>query len=106
MAPIDIAYTKMLNDIVLLVVGGIGGVMSRKGIQAAASVIASPTTSSAVVATSTPSQSYTVSTSLPVWTNPTLDETWVPPPPPTTPPTLLESDNERQSLAEARAGER
>ena len=33
MAPIDIAYTKMLNDIVLLVVGGIGGVMSRKGIQ-------------------------------------------------------------------------
>ena len=35
MAPIDIAYTKMLNDIVLLVVGGIGGVMSKKGVQAA-----------------------------------------------------------------------
>ena len=29
MAPIDMAYTKMLNDIVLLIVGGIGGVMSK-----------------------------------------------------------------------------
>jgi hypothetical protein len=104
MAPIDIAYTKMLNDIVLLVVGGIGGVMSRKGIQAAASAMAS--TPAAVVSTSTPSQSYTVSTALPVWTNPPLDESWTPPPPPTTPPTLLESDNERQALAEARAGDR
>ncbi len=28
MAPIDQAYTKMLNDIVLLIVGGIGGVMT------------------------------------------------------------------------------
>ena len=104
MAPIDIAYTKMLNDIVLLVVGGIGGVMSRKGIQAAATAMTS--TPTAVVSTSTPSQSYTVSTALPVWTNPALDESWTPPPPPTTPPTLLESDNERQALAEARAGER
>ena len=32
MAPIDQAYTKMLNDIVLLIVGGIGGVMSKKGV--------------------------------------------------------------------------
>ena len=30
MAPIDQAYTKMLNDIVLLIVGGIGGVMSKR----------------------------------------------------------------------------
>jgi len=33
MAPIDQAFAKMLNDIVLLIVGGIGGVMSRKGVQ-------------------------------------------------------------------------
>jgi len=29
MAPIDQAFTKMLNDIVLLIVGGIGGVMTK-----------------------------------------------------------------------------
>jgi len=36
MAPIDQGYLKMLNDIVLLIVGGIGGVMSRKGVQTSA----------------------------------------------------------------------
>ena len=30
MAPIDPGYLKMLNDIVLLIVGGIGGVMSKR----------------------------------------------------------------------------
>ncbi len=30
MAPIDQAYTKMLNDIVLLIVGGIGGVIGKR----------------------------------------------------------------------------
>lgn len=30
MAPIDQAYTKMLNDIVLLIVGGIGGIMGKR----------------------------------------------------------------------------
>jgi hypothetical protein len=32
MAPIDMAYTKMLNDIVLLIVGAIGGIASEKGL--------------------------------------------------------------------------
>jgi len=32
MAPIDQAYTKMLNDIVLLIVGAIGGIASEKGL--------------------------------------------------------------------------
>ena len=41
MAPMDQAFAKMLNDIVLLVVGGIGGVMSRKGVQAVSEKIAS-----------------------------------------------------------------
>ena len=36
MAPIDQAYTKMLNDIVLLIVGGIGGILT-KGITTEAS---------------------------------------------------------------------
>ena len=41
MAPLDQAMSKMLNDVVLLVVGGIGGVMSRKGTQAIADKLAS-----------------------------------------------------------------
>jgi len=112
MAPIDMAYTKMLNDIVLLVVGGIGGVMSRKGIQAGAQTIANGTTTPPVV--SAPVPSNTPSVSQPVnqgmnwmnFKNPDLDESWVPPPPPTTPPTHLESDDVREEIANARAGER
>ena len=107
MAPIDMAYTKMLNDIVLLVVGGIGGVMSRKGIQAASTAIANPTPASPTFTpgiTTTPA--VVPSNSLPVWVNPPLDESWVPPPPPTTPSTHLESDDVREEIANARAGER
>ncbi len=36
MAPIDQAYTKMLNDIVLLIVGGIGGVIGKRAMSSAA----------------------------------------------------------------------
>ena len=101
MAPIDMAYTKMLNDIVLLVVGGIGGVMSRKGIQAASSSV-SPK-SEPPKGDTTPPKPNDPSGALPVWVNPALDESWTPPPPPTTPPEHLESDQEREHLALARA---
>jgi len=50
MAPIDQAFAKMLNDIVLLIVGGIGGVMSRKGVQAVADKISPPVITPAPVA--------------------------------------------------------
>jgi len=99
MAPIDIAYTKMLNDIVLLVVGGIGGVMSKKGVQAASQYVAPK-------GDTTPPKPSDPSGALPVWVNPALDESWTPPPPPTTPPTHLESDDVRAEIAAARAGER
>ena len=123
MAPIDMAYTKMLNDIVLLVVGGIGGVMSRKGIQAASQALAGTpsggglglefeykksTTTTPVVPSNTPPISQPVNQGM-NWMNfknPDLDESWVPPPPPTTPPTHLESDDVREEIANARAGER
>ena len=112
MAPIDMAYTKMLNDIVLLVVGGIGGVMSRKGIQAGAQTIAnSPTTppvvSPTVTSNPTPiAQPVNQGMNWMGFQNPELDESWVPPPPPTTPATHLESDDVREEIANARAGER
>ena len=104
-APIDQAYLKMMNDIVLLIVGGIGGVMSRKGVQAIADRVSTPpatvsTPSSPPITPPTPTP--TPSGALPVWVNPPLDESWTPPPPPTTPPQHLEADSVREEIAAAR----
>jgi len=93
MAPIDQSFAKMLNDIVLLIVGGIGGVMSRKGVQAVADKVSPPPTP-------TPSPSV-FNGGLPVWVNPPLDEEWRAPPPPTTPPEFLHP--EREEIAKERA---
>jgi len=120
MAPIDMAYTKMLNDIVLLIVGGIGGVIGKKGVGAALNAIGSPSTptpsSSIQTVTATPVQ-YVPATYQTVasvaqnatsgmnwmgFKNPDLDESWTPGPPPTTPPDHLEPDHEREEMAVAR----
>jgi hypothetical protein len=116
MAPIDMAYTKMLNDIVLLIVGGIGGVIGKKGVGTALNAIQgtstppptptpSPTPPPVVQASVTPTSTWTSTSSAPNWLNfknPDLDESWTPPPPPTTPPELLEADHDREQLAMAR----
>jgi hypothetical protein len=112
MAPIDMAYTKMLNDIVLLIVGGIGGVIGKKGvgtavnaIQNAVSPTPTPTPPPAPVSPPVASNTWTATGSAPNWLNfknPDLDESWTPPPPPTTPPELLEADHDREQLAMAR----
>jgi len=121
MAPIDQAYTKMLNDIVLLIVGGIGGVMTKRAAGAAAKAFGAPTSPTQPMcqpigyqgsmggfnASYAPSQSaYGLPSqpfgAMPVWKNPELDESWTPGPPPTTPPDHLEDDNEREELAQAR----
>jgi hypothetical protein len=103
LAPIDQAYLKMMNDIVLLIVGGIGGVMSRKGVQAIADRVSTPTPPAAnPTPSSPPITPPTPSNALPVWVNPPLDETWTPPPPPTTPPNHLEHDSVREEIALAR----
>lgn len=105
MAPIDQAYTKMLNDIVLLIVGGIGGVIGKKGVGAVASMVASdpkppaPTVSgpAPLAPTSGPLPNFN-------WMgfqNPALDESWVPPPPPTTPPEYIPP--EAADIAQERA---
>jgi hypothetical protein len=98
MAPMDQAFAKMLNDIVLLIVGGIGGVMSKKGVQSAAEnmaakqvlappqqVAAAPSTSPAPAA-----QSGLFGFDFGGFKNPELDETWRAPPPPTTPPDYVD----------------
>ena len=109
MAPMDQAFAKMLNDIVLLVVGGIGGVMSRKGVQAAAEKMASlqvpPPPQPQAVAPST-SPAPTASSGMfgfdfGGFKNPELDETWRAPPPPTTPPDY--EHPEREDIANERA---
>ena len=110
MAPIDQAYTKMLNDIVLLIVGGIGGIMTKRVTKA--------------LTNQTPTQTYQPcggagqyqqqptfygsspisSGQLPTWVNPALDETWTPGPPPTTPPDFLHPEREEIALERAAAG--
>jgi hypothetical protein len=111
MAPIDMAYTKMLNDIVLLIVGGIGGVIGKKGVGTALNAIqGTPTPPPSPTPPPAPqapvaSNTWTSTGSAPNWLNfknPDLDESWTPPPPPTTPPDLLEADHEREQLAMAR----
>ena len=118
MAPIDQAYTKMLNDIVLLIVGGIGGVMTKRAAGAASKMFNPPTQPMCQPmgfngsqggfnqSYAPPQSSYGLPSqpfgAMPVWKNPELDESWTPPPPPTTPPDLLEDDDEREQLAQAR----
>ena len=107
MAPIDQGYLKMLNDIVLLIVGGIGGVMSRKGVQTLAEKMATPTTPP-VTPPSTPTtpppqttSTWVSSGAMPAWVNPPLDEEWRAPPPPTTPPDYI--DPAKEEIANERA---
>jgi len=107
MAPIDQAYTKMLNDIVLLIVGGIGGIVGKRAVGAVTQTIAGPTSPSkpSEAPSSAPVSPPTwtaPSSAMPVWVNPPLDETWIPPPPPTTPPNHLEPDSVREEIAQAR----
>ena len=104
MAPIDQAYTKMLNDIVLLIVGGIGGIVGKRAVGAVSQAVTptpAPTPSPAAPAPSSP-VSAPASGASPVWINPPLDESWTPPPPPTTPPEHLEPDHVREEIAAAR----
>lgn len=103
MAPMDQAFAKMLNDIVLLVVGGIGGVMSRKGVQAVSEKLASPQPQT-VAPSNSPAP--TVSSGMfgfdfGGFKNTGLDEDWVAPPPPSTPADYI--DPAKQEIASERA---
>ena len=102
MAPIDQAYTKMLNDIVLLIVGGIGGIVGKRAVGAVTTAINPPSPPTSVPVATVATVAAVPSNAMPVWVNPPLDETWTPPPPPTTPPQHLESDSVREEIALAR----
>jgi hypothetical protein len=122
MAPIDMAFTKLLNDVVLLLVGSISTLIGmfaiNKGAKSFAERMNPPTqpmcqpmgfqgsmggfNSSYAPPQSAyglPSQPFGA---MPVWKNPELDESWTPGPPPTTPPEHLEDFEEREHMAMAR----
>ena len=99
MAPIDQAYTKMLNDIVLLIVGGIGGVMSKRATKAVSQAIAESSG-----APPGPKPSAHPDFNWMGYKNPELDETWVAPPPPTTPANYI--DPAMEDIAQERAAAR
>lgn len=112
MAPIDQAYTKMLNDIVLLIVGGIGGIVGKRAVGSAVNAIsggtppAAPASITPPVPAPQPAPAPAPST-MPNFNwmgyqNPELDESWTPGPPPNTPPEHMEDDAEREVLAAAR----
>jgi hypothetical protein len=102
----------MLNDIVLLIVGGIGGVMTKRASGAVSKMLNPPPVCQPMAyqgsqggfnASYGTSNTWTSpSGALPAWVNPPLDESWTPGPPPTTPPDHLEDDEEREQLAKAR----
>jgi hypothetical protein len=106
------AYTKMLNDIVLLIVGGIGGVIGKKGVGTALNAIQGNPTPPPQQYVQVPISQYQPVASVAQnatngmnwmgFKNPDLDESWTPPPPPTTPPEHLEEDGEREEIAQAR----
>jgi hypothetical protein len=115
MAPIDQAYTKMLNDIVLLIVGGIGGIVGKRAVSGMTSKTPPPTNSAVATntATQTASQQHqaycapSTTVSMPDFNwmgykNPDLDESWTPGPPPSTPPEHQEPDEDRAEIAAAR----
>lgn len=111
MAPIDQAYTKMLNDIVLLMTGSIttliGMRVAKKGAEMIASKVA-PVLTPAPPATpaAPPAAPAPV---VPDWNwmgykNPELDESWTPPPPPSTPANYVPP--EAEEIAQERAAAR
>ena len=122
MAPIDQAYTKMLNDIVLLIVGGIGGVIGKRAVSGAARAMGPRPPqqpmcqqmmggygngySSHQSSYAPPQSGYNLPSqpfgAMPIWNNPEMDESWTPGPPPTTPPEHQESDEDRAEIAAAR----
>jgi hypothetical protein len=113
MAPMDQAFAKMLNDIVLILASSVTTIVSmfavNKGIQVTAEKMAPslglpPSTPPAAAPVATPvaaSSGGMFDFNFGGFKNPELDETWRAPPPPTTPPNY--EHPEREEIAHERA---
>lgn len=97
MAPIDAAFTKMLNDVMLLMTGSVTTLIGMFAIKAGAKAIAEKLAPAVIQ----PSPAPVPSNDLPVWVNPPLDEEWRAPPPPKTPPDYLHPEREEIALERA-----
>lgn len=108
MAPIDQAFTKMLNDIVLIMASSITTIVSMFAVNKGSQALAEKLAPTLGIPPSTPTQTYPPSGAsyqpqpipasvaaspviagqpfgqMPVWVNPALDESWTPGPPPQT----------------------
>ena len=93
MAPIDQAYTKMLNDIVLLIVGGIGGILTKGLTNEATNMMNAAKANKDAYVAPPPPPPAPIIVSAPNWT---------PPPPPVSSPTL-EDEETRERMARAKA---
>lgn len=120
MAPIDMAYTKMLNDIVLLMTGSITTLIGMRVAKKASEMIANKVAPKLLtyepspviqpvaqpVAQAAPVASPSV---MPDWNfmgykNPELDESWTPPPPPQTAPDHIHPEVAEIAAERAAAG--
>ena len=111
MAPIDMAFTKMLNDVMLLMTGSITTLIGMFAINKAAKAVAeklapsmglTPPPGPIAPVAPVPAPSVMPNFNWMGYQNPELDESWTPGPPPNTPPEHLESDEERARDALAR----
>lgn len=125
MAPIDQAFTKMLNDIVLIMSTSIGTIVAMFAVNKGSQALAEKLAPSLGIPPTTPTQTYPPSGgayqpppapasfaaspviagqpfgSMPVWVNPALDESWTPGPPPQT--AADHEHPEREDIAMERA---
>lgn len=123
MAPIDMAFTKMLNDVMLLMTGSVTTLIAmfavNKGAKALAEKIApavipqlaynpspaiTPTTPSTIpVPVAQPAASGMPDWNFMGYKNPELDDEWRAPPPPTTPADHLHPEREEIAMERAAA---
>ena len=104
MAPIDMAFTKMLNDVMLLMTGSVTTLIGMFAINKGAKALAEKLAPTLVAPTTSPTPTPAPAASGFNWMgfqNPEFDETWRAPPPPTTPADYI--DPAREEIANERA---
>jgi hypothetical protein len=106
MAPIDQAFTKMLNDIVLILASSVTTIVSMFAVNKGSQALAEKIAPNLGIPPTTPPSPAPQASSMPNFnwmgiTNPQLDEEWRAPPPPTTPPDHMHP--EREEIAQERA---
>lgn len=106
MAPIDMAFTKMLNDVMLLMTGSVTTLIGMFAINKGAKALAEKLAPTLVAPTTSPTPTPTPAPAASGFNwmgfqNPEFDETWRAPPPPTTPADYI--DPAREEIANERA---